>query len=367
MKKLVIIIGLNVLLLPAFAQKQKADAYINRYKDIAMDEMRRSGVPAAITLAQGILESSYGESELCVQSNNHFGIKCKNEWTGEKVYHDDDAKNECFRSYPDAAASYKDHSDFLKTRSWYASLFQLQPTDVEGWAYGLKKAGYATERDYPQKLLKVINDYNLNQYTLLALQENKQPVIAANNTPAEKRIDQHVSNNEAQHITPTAMADEKEEVEVFTSHTKKQEQSMSSAFYKQYPEGIFTINHAKVVYAKAGTSLLSLANQYAINLSRLVEYNELAETNILSGDNLIFLERKLKKGAKDFHIVEKNETLYDISQKEGVRIEYIALYNGVNKNSRPVMGEKIYLRSMAPVTPKTEIALHLSGNNNSVN
>ena len=223
MKKLILFFGLNILLLNVFAQSQKAEAYINKYKDIAMDEMIRSGVPAAITLAQGILESSYGESDLCIQSNNHFGIKCKEEWTGEKVYHDDDAKHECFRSYPDAAASYKDHSDFLKGRPWYASLFELQPTDFEGWAYGLKKAGYATEKDYPQKLLKVINDYNLNQYTLIALGGNRKLDLASTNYTETKPVAEPKQSNGFKHsVTPTPMVDEKEEVEVFTKNQKEQ-------------------------------------------------------------------------------------------------------------------------------------------------
>src|SRR3954464_13828179 len=118
--------------------------YIASYKDIAIQEMQRTGVPAAITLAQGIHETSAGTSDLVVKSNNHFGIKCKSEWTGAAVYHDDDAKGECFRKYDDPFQSYRDHSDFLKNRPYYASLFQLNPTDYKAWAYGLKKAGYAT-------------------------------------------------------------------------------------------------------------------------------------------------------------------------------------------------------------------------------
>ncbi|RYZ47731.1 MAG: N-acetylmuramoyl-L-alanine amidase, partial [Chitinophagaceae bacterium] len=128
-----------------FAQaKNRVQEYIDKYKDIAMAEMARTGVPASITLAQGIHESGAGTSDLVQRSNNHFGIKCKTEWTGEKVYHDDDARGECFRKYDDPFTSYKDHSDFLRARKHYASLFDLDPQDYEGWAYGLKKAGYAT-------------------------------------------------------------------------------------------------------------------------------------------------------------------------------------------------------------------------------
>ena len=135
---------------------QRANAYIELYKELAISEMIRTGVPAAITLAQGILETAGGQSDLASMANNHFGIKCKAGWTGESMLHNDDAKNECFRKYPSAEDSYKDHSDFLKTRPPYAFLFKLDPTDYEGWAKGLKKAGYATSNTYATALIKMI-------------------------------------------------------------------------------------------------------------------------------------------------------------------------------------------------------------------
>jgi len=143
-----------------FAQSpEQVNAYINTYKFLAIAEMQRSGVPASIILAQGIHETSAGTSELVIASNNHFGIKCKANWTGQTVYHDDDAKGECFRSYAVAADSYRDHSDYLKETPRYAFLFKLNPEDYESWAYGLKKAGYATNIKYSQILIKLIEDY----------------------------------------------------------------------------------------------------------------------------------------------------------------------------------------------------------------
>ena len=139
-------------------------AYIAQYKTIAMKEMKRTGVPASITLAQAIVESNSGESNLAKKHNNHFGIKCKSDWTGAKTYQDDDAKQECFRAYDAAELSFKDHSNFLKNRPNYVDLFLLDPVDDTAWAYGLKKAGYATASDYPKKLLKIIDDYELAQY-----------------------------------------------------------------------------------------------------------------------------------------------------------------------------------------------------------
>jgi len=145
-------------------------AYIAQYKAIAMKEMKRTGVPASITLAQAILESNSGESNLAKNHNNHFGIKCKSDWTGAKAYQDDDAKQECFRAYDNAEVSFKDHSNFLKNRPNYVDLFLLDPVDDTAWAYGLKKAGYATASDYPKKLLKIIDDYELAQYNFPELE-----------------------------------------------------------------------------------------------------------------------------------------------------------------------------------------------------
>lgn len=147
-----------------FSQNKYTKDYIEKYKEIAIKEMKRTNIPASITLAQAILESSSGESSLASKFNNHFGIKCKNDWKGETTYKDDDKKNECFRAYPNAESSFIDHSNFLKNRANYASLFELDLVDDTAWAYGLKKAGYATERDYPQRLLKIIDDYELAQY-----------------------------------------------------------------------------------------------------------------------------------------------------------------------------------------------------------
>jgi LysM repeat protein len=352
MKKLFISLTCILLITKCYTQKDKATDYIATYQTLAINEMIRTGVPAAITLAQGILESSYGESDLCKQSNNHFGIKCKNEWTGDKVYHDDDTRHECFRSYPDAAASYTDHSDFLKNRPYYADLFKLDPTDFAGWAYGLKKAGYATEKDYPQRLLKIINDYNLNDYTLLALQKkgNEATVVSTKTTQSAEIP----AVSSAKYVKQT---DEKEEVEIITDQASAKS-GPSAIENKNYPNGIFTINHVKVLYAAEGTSLLALANQYDISFSKLLEYNDMDETNVLSEGKLVFLEKKMKKGSTDFHIVQLKETLYDICQKEGVRMDCILEYNSIKKNMQPVAGEKIYLRAIAPVAPKTMLVFN---------
>ncbi|MEN9684243.1 MAG: hypothetical protein RLZZ28_29 [Bacteroidota bacterium] len=306
------------------AQKEKALAYIATYKGIAIEEMIRTGVPASIKLAQGILESQSGESELAKKSNNHFGIKCKTEWTGGRTYHDDDERGECFRVYNTVEESYKDHSDFLKNRPNYASLFKLDPIDYEGWAYGLKKAGYATSPSYPQRLLKVIKDYDLQQYSMEAIGKK---------SPAEISLNGEGLKSAGGTERPKLIA------ETLTVSTNKT---------GGFPSGVFTINHSKVIFAPGGSSLLALANQYDLPLAKLLAFNELTDMDILGTDCLIFLERKMKKGSFDIHMAKTGETLETISQTEGIRLESLLEYNQFGAGHVLQSGDKIYLRNTAP-------------------
>lgn len=162
------------------------DSYISQYGDIAMHQMRKSKIPASIILAQGILESASGRGRLAVEANNHFGIKCHG-WKGAKIYHDDDRSQECFRKYRKAESSYEDHSEFLTGRSRYASLFKLKPSDYKAWAKGLRAAGYATDRKYPQKLISLIERYKLYTYDEDVL-EGKQPKKVATNRGVKSHI-----------------------------------------------------------------------------------------------------------------------------------------------------------------------------------
>ncbi len=328
----------SVLLLSASygqSEKQRINAYVSAYKDLAVEEMLRTGVPPAVTLAQGILETGGGQSDLAALAYNHFGIKCKSEWTGETMSHDDDAKNECFRKYACVKDSYKDHSDFLRSRPCYAFLFKLDPTDFEGWAKGLKKAGYATNPAYAQKLIKLIVENNLQDYTLLALNGgNKNEEMLAN-------VKSEIILDEVLAAKPAAM--------------KISEEKTKTAAYPV--NSIFSINDLKVIYSEAGTSLFALANNYNTSLKKLLEYNELADqTDILNTAQLIYLEKKSKKGTKDIHIVEANETLRDISQKEGIQLTTIMEYNGLQKGMEPARGEKIYLKYPAPSSPRLATA-----------
>lgn len=312
-------------MLPA-QNPDQVSQYINTYKSLAISEMQRSGIPASIILAQGIHESQAGTSDLVMASNNHFGIKCKSGWTGQVVHHDDDARGECFRSYASAADSYKDHSDYLTETPRYAFLFKLDPEDYESWAYGLKKAGYATNLKYSQILIKLIRDYNLENYSLIALGK----------LPPEQGADSSFAKETAQG-SPNGHIDD-----------SLQFRSVQAA---SYPEGPFSINAAKVVYAKAGVSLLSLSYQYEIPLARLLEFNDMNQQDVLREDQLVFLQRKRKFGESPFHIVQPGESIYSICQSEGVRFENILEYNRLKPGEEPATGEKIYLQSVAGSKP----------------
>jgi LysM repeat protein len=315
--------GVIVFTQKAIAQRSvDIETYISSYRLLAIAEMQRSGVPAAITLAQGIHETMAGTSDLVLKSNNHFGIKCKSSWEGEKVYHDDDARGECFRRYQKAEESYRDHSDFLKYGQRYAFLFTLDPLDYKGWAFGLKKAGYATNIKYSYILIKLIEEYNLQDYSLIAL--GKQPplneTVAVNNTivSAENELPPRVAN-----ATP------------------------------QYLPGVFAINNTKVIFAKSGTSLFAIAEQYDLLLARLLDFNDITEGegDILAQDQLVFLQRKRKVGGVETHTVQPGEILYDIAQAEGIRYENLLALNNLKEGMRPATGEKIYLQYDAPQRP----------------
>jgi len=307
-------------------------AYINNYKKLAMEEMQRTGIPAAIKLAQGIHETYAGQSVLVLKSNNHFGIKCKSYWTGKKVYHDDDARGECFRSYHEAAQSYRDHSDFLRSGERYAFLFRLDPTDYKGWANGLKKAGYATNPKYAPIIIRLIEEYHLQQYSLIAMGKMapEDEVMVSIPTPVTE-----APGNIAMHIKYVEPARE-----------------IAPPPPPVFPTGEFMINNTKVIYAKQGSLLLAIANEYGIPLGRLLEFNDLQNDEVLVKDQLVFLQRKRKTGQSDVHVVAQGETLYDIAQAEAIRIENLLAYNQLNKNVQLVPGQRLYLKEASSLRTK---------------
>ncbi len=337
-----------VRLTSAFSQDEPLNpgvvAYIQSYQDMAIREMQRTGVPASITLAQGILETEAGKSDLVIRSNNHFGIKCKSSWTGEKVYHDDDARGECFRKYSDAEDSYKDHSDYLRTQPRYASLFSLDPLDYKGWATGLKKAGYATNPRYAQILIKYIENYRLDEYTLVAM--GKKVDGPFNSIAKEKSAATQQNgalDNLAISTQPVAVHEDvvKPDLAAITVYNKP-----------VYPAGEFTLNNTRVIFAQEGSSLLALAEKYNIKLRHLLDFNDLPDgSELLEKDQLVFLQRKRRQGHNEFHTVAPGETLYDIAQSEALRMESMLVFNQLQKTMIPAPGEKLYLQREAPSRP----------------
>ncbi len=325
---LVIILLFAGVVLHAQQLSQTVIDYIAKYKELAIAEMQRTGVPASITLAQGIHETEAGTSELVLKSNNHFGIKCKTGWNGPSVSHDDDARGECFRKYDSAQLSYRDHSDFLKNGNRYAFLFQLDPLDYEGWAYGLKKAGYATNPKYSKILIKLIEDYHLQDYTLIALGEKNasdEPVfVKNNNADTDAAITQAVVKERPAIQKPVV----------------------------DYPTGQFTINNTKVIWVEAGTSFLAIANQYDIPLQRLFDFNDMTAKDIAEEGQLVFLQRKRKIGDHITHTFTNGEDLWSVSQTEGIRLESLLEYNMLQKNMLPDDGEVLNLASKADKMPR---------------
>jgi hypothetical protein len=302
-----------------YSQVITKEQYIDMFKDIAMQEMKRTGVPAAITLAQGILESENGNSDLTKQSNNHFGIKCKSDWTGPKVYHDDDASGECFRVYNSAEESYRDHSNFLKQGTRYAFLFQLDPTDYKGWAYGLKQAGYATNPKYPDILIQNIEKYGLQQYTLIAL----------NNVPKSDLV--YVDNNKQTPVVTTVkynIPNVPNEIKTASIHTKGEK---------------IVINGSTAIWSLKGTSLLAIAVEHDMSLRRLVEYNDMEEDGLLQKDQYIFIQKKSKEGETQFYITKEGETLFDVAQLNGIRLESLCEYNLLKPSDVIKAGTKLSL------------------------
>ncbi|GAA4313506.1 glucosaminidase domain-containing protein [Compostibacter hankyongensis] len=308
-----------------------AESYIAAYKTLAETEMLRTGVPAAISLAQGILESDAGNSWLVQHSNNHFGIKCKNNWQGATVLYDDDSRNECFRKYASATDSWHDHSDFIRSSPRYASLFDLDPLDYKAWATGLKKAGYATSKTYVERLLTVIDRYGLQRYSIEALANKKQ----TGRTAFATMLDKKVNADERERGTPAPAV----------------QQPPAPVAVVRYPAGIFRINGKKVMYMKRGSALLPVADQFKVKLRRLVKYNELQGDAPLKKDMLVYLQQKGKTGSHAVHKVLPGEDVRTIAQREGIRLKNLYKLNRMRQGDEPAVGAVLYLQHRAEHAP----------------
>lgn len=277
-------------------KKLSPEDYIALYKEDAIKEMYLHKVPACITLAQGMLESGNGNSPLCKKANNHFGIKCHKEWGGETYVMDDDEKNECFRKYESALDSYSDHGLFLSSRSRYSSLFELPITDYKGWCYGLKTAGYATDPKYPERLIEIIEKYQLHQY-------NKMEEIPKVKFPAYGDVKCDLTIRD-----------------------------------------VYRFNRIRFVIAKDCDTFYKIASEFSINLNDLLDYNDLSKDDKLIYGQKIYLEKKRRKALEPYHVVQKNETLRSIAQLHGIRLSSLCKKNKLKADDKLKVGDLLYLR-----------------------
>lgn len=330
----------------------KARKYIEQYRILAMAEQQRSGIPAAITLAQGVHETSAGCSELATLANNHFGIKCKKEWTGQTFAHTDDAPNECFRKYNCADDSYKDHSNYLKNSPRYASLFKLSKTDYAGWAFGLKQCGYATNPKYAQMLIKIIEDYHLQEYTYAAMGNEFGNTYAARQNEIVPEQDAPQTVRAA---APVAVPVTKPAAVAATPKTIPATQPIAvrdavAPNTKPMYGQVVKINGLKAVYARKGDTPLEYAYKNNIRYSKLLEINEIPETP-LPADMFLYLERKNFKGVRPMHMVKPGETIQQIAQAEGIQIKSLRSMNLLLPGEEPVAGTVLELQRQAAVKP----------------
>ena len=292
--------------------RQTREEYIERYKSIAVAHMERYGIPASITMAQGILESDAGNSALSISSNNHFGIKCKKNWTGRKVYHDDDAKGECFRAYPSVEESYQDHAEFLDSSPRYDSLFSYPSNDYRSWARGLKAAGYATAPDYAERLVAIIEKYNLH---LLDQQDGDAVYSSGKNAKQNAEyfaLQSNIIRQEAVGIDPVRI---------------------SSSIHKGY--NVYRTNNTCYVVAKKDDTYATLGKTFAISERMLRRFNDATKTDTLKENDIVYIERKKERWMGDalLHEVRKDEDLHSLSQSFGIRKNRLARLNRLRNNA----------------------------------
>lgn len=323
------------LLLPIglFSQtNQEIQQYIATYKNIAIFEMSRAKVPASITLAQGIHESGAGTSVLCRNTNNHFGIKCHKEWQGETYRHDDDAPQECFRVYKDPAYSYFDHSEFLRSRKWYQPLFALAITDYKGWAYGLKKAGYATNPKYPQIIIKLIEDYQLWQYDYDSLTaDSLQHYHTATDTLVKKE-------------SVTSLPPVIQNLKILEQNTLQLEK--------------IKVNGVEGIVWDGIVPLETIAASQNNTVTDLKLMNDLYGSKGFKNGDVIYLQHK--KAASEYwqYEIGNGETMWQIAQKFAIKLDSLYLRNGLKWGDEPEAGEVLVLRGEREVPIRSSAIRH---------
>ena len=344
----------------------RAQKYIEKYYSLAINEQKRAGIPASITLGQGILETEAGASELMTQANNHFGIKCKNDWDGPKFFHTDDAPNECFKSYKCAEDSYKDHSDYLKRNQRYAKLFTLKTTDYKSWAVCLRNCGYATNPQYAQKLIKIIEDFKLQDYTYSAfdsaLLKNHNIIPDADDT-TEATEDTIVQTTSKPGVKPIQnIADSARD---FIVNKKNDIQPSAPPPPGIDSSKIVTVNGMKAFYAHKGETLKPYAVKYKVRYTLLLEMNDLPD-GPLPFNTCVYLEKKQTLGAHATHVMKDGENLLLISQLEGIQLKRLMAMNMLNPNEEPVTGAVLYLQSATAIKPDVKVKAIVAHTSNAI-
>jgi LysM repeat protein len=360
------LLALGITSTSAQSYEARAREYVNQFKELAMREQKRSGVPASITLAQGIHETSAGGSELATNANNHFGIKCKKSWTGETYSYTDDAPNECFRKYSSPEQSYVDHSDYLSTSPRYAVLFTYAPTDYASWARGLKKCGYATNPRYAQVLINLVEEYKLQEYTYAAMNNNIGKDVAKNNrqneiVPEHDATAAPVAMPDATIPTPvttaavsgasTSSLERRKSSKIVVRENAIENTSAEPSEFPPYGE-VVKVNGLKAVYGRKGDMPLEYALKTDVRYEKLLEINDISDRP-LAEDMYLYLERKHLKGIRPVHVVKEGETIDQVSRFEGMSAKSIRSLNLLGSNEEPVPGTVLQLQTNAPVRPQT--------------
>jgi LysM repeat protein len=327
------------------------EAYIANYSQIAIEQMNEYGIPASITLAQGILESGAGQARLAIEANNHFGIKCHKEWTGETVYHDDDTLQECFRKYSVVKESYEDHSKFLTTRDRYASLFQLDRTDYKSWAKGLKTAGYATDINYPDRLIKIIEDYelfNLDNSTDVKKKSNYLTEEKKENIPPKKGTVTYKKIIQSKVIVANKKDDnpgDKKDEKVIDKSTKIVYSDRMIGQVSAYSSHeVKKINGVKYVVAQKNDSYESIADEFSLKVHEIYSINDVPKSTKLQAGEIVYIRDKKSTAINSFHIVQEDETMRDIAQKYGIRLKSLCNKNNMEIDAQPSIGQKLNLK-----------------------
>lgn len=332
----------------AHAQKKDSTAivtYIRQYKDIAMQEMKRSGIPASITLAQGIHESSFGTSYLSKNTNNHFGIKCKENWTGKTFKYTDDAPNECFRVYDKVEDSYRDHSDFLRNRPYYTPLFKLDIYDYKAWSYGLKKSGYATNPKYAEILIKTIEDYQLYAFDKGVLPS----YLSTDTASAVEGIEEDGYN-----VTDSIQIDV-QKIEIPEKKTEVATPTPAAptplVTTNKVKKTIFKVNDCKAVKIYKGETLDLLSNVLNIDKADLLAFNDITDETQIKEGQTIFIQHKKKSSKEGTYKVKQEDNIWSISQKKGIRLASLLRINKLEPGEEPAPKEIISLKEKVREKP----------------